>query len=220
MTELNIEQARHNMIVQQIRPWEVIDERVLDLLAEVRREDFVPPAYRNLAFCDMQIPLGQGEAMMEPKIEARLIQELTIRPNDKVLEIGTGSGYVTALLARLGGHVTSVEIRPEFMQDAAEKLARNGINNVDLHQGDGARGWQKAARYDAIVVTGSLPVMQEAFKQQLAVGGRLVVIVGQSPVMEARRLTRVSEVSFDADSLFDTDLPPLRNAEGPSRFVF
>jgi protein-L-isoaspartate(D-aspartate) O-methyltransferase len=220
MTAINIESARYNMLVSQIRTGSVLDERILELVGRGPRQDFVPDALRNLAFVDMQIPLGHGEVMMAPLVEARLLQELMIKPTDKILEIGSGSGYMTWLLAQLGAKVHSVEIRAEFTARASEKLAAHGVRNVELEIGDGARGWDKHAPYDVIVVTGSLPILPEGFKKSLTVGGRLIAIVGQSPAMEAQRITRLAETGFDARGLFETDLPPLKNALAPSAFVF
>jgi protein-L-isoaspartate(D-aspartate) O-methyltransferase len=220
MNAMNIELARHNMVEQQIRTWDVLDPRVLDLVARAPREDYVPAPYRNLAFADLNLPIGAGEVMMTPKLEARLLQALDIRPQDKMLEIGTGSGYLTSLLAALGHHVVSVEIIPELARAAGEKLAANGVHNVTLEIGDGARGWDKQAPYDVIVITGSLPVLPENFQHNLAPGGRLSAIVGKSPAMEALLIRRLNERHFETRSLFETDLPPLRNAYEPARFVF
>jgi len=220
MSNLNIDQARFNMIQQQIRPWDVADDRVLELIARLPREEFVPAAYRNLAFADIMIPLGHGQMMMEPKAEARFVQELAIGPKDTILEVGTGSGYVTALLASLGASVTSVEIIPELAAEAKEKLAAHKIASVKLEVGDAARGWAAGAPYDAILVTGSTPVLPEEFKQQLAIGGRLAVVVGQPPIMEAKLIRRLSEQAFEEISLFDTKLPPLINALPAPAFVF
>jgi len=217
---MDVEQTRYNMVEQQIRPWEVLDQQVLDLLFKVKREEFVPPQYRSLAFVDMEIPLGHGEKMLAPKIEARLLQELSIRPGDRILEVGTGSGYMTALLASLGGHVDSVDIVPEFTQAAAAKLAAHHITNVTLEIGDAARGWNKQAPYDAIVITGSVPILPEVFKQGLGRGGRLIAIVGELPVMEARLITRVGDGAFNSIGLFETCIAPLKNALQPKRFVF
>ena len=220
MSEAKLDIARHNMVVSQIRTWDVLDENILGLVSRAPRQDFVPAALRNLAFTDMQLPLGHGEVMMAPLVEARLLQTLAIKPTDKILEIGTGSGYVTWLLAQLGKKVHSIEILPEFTQRASEKLAAHGATNVELEIGDGARGWDKHAPYDVIFVTGSTPLLPEGFKKNLAVGGRLAVIVGQSPAMEAQLVTRLTEYSFETQGLFETDLPALRNALAPDKFVF
>jgi protein-L-isoaspartate(D-aspartate) O-methyltransferase len=187
---------------------------------ELKREDFVPEAYRALAFADMEIPLGHGEAMLAPKLEARLVQELGVAPTDRVLEIGTGSGYMTALLARLGSHVTSAEILGEFSRDAAKRLERHGIRNVTLEIGDGALGWPRHAPYDAILVTGSLPMLPDEFKAQLAPGGRLVAVVGKPPIMTARLVTCLAPGKFSVVGLFETSIPPLKHAREPERFVF
>lgn len=220
MPEMNFEAARSLCVEQQIRTWEVLDQRVLDLVARMPREDFVPAQYRKLAYVDMNIPLGRGQCMMAPKLEARLLQELDIDPKDKILEVGTGSGYMTALLAQLGGHVHTVEIVPEFKMEAAKKLAAHHIRNVSLEVGDAARGWDRHAPYDAILVTGSLPVLPKSFLESLAVGGRLIAIVGKSPVMEVKLIRRLGPDDFAERSLFETDVPPLLNAEEPARFVF
>jgi len=218
--QLDVERARFNMVEQQIRPWEVLDQRVLDLLLELKREEFVPPQYRSLAFVDMEIPLGHGEKMLAPRMEARMAQELVLNPGDRILEVGTGSGYMTALLARLGGLVYSVDIDPEFTQSAAAKLASHGISSATLETGDAARGSDRHAPYDAIVLTGSVPVLPEAFQLSLAPGGRLLAIVGEPPVMEARLITCAAAGAWSAIGLFETCVAPLRNAAQPERFVF
>jgi protein-L-isoaspartate(D-aspartate) O-methyltransferase len=218
--ENRTEQARFNMIEQQIRPAEVLDQRVLNVIAEVPREDFVPAEYRELAFSDTNIPLANGQQMMRPIMEARLLQALNIQPGDKVLEIGTGSGYLTALLATLGSEVHSVEIDEQLLAQAQEKLAAHHIDNVTLSQGDAARGWDLGGPYDVIVVTGSLPILPDSFQRNLTQGGRLAVIVGQSPVMEAELITRISEDQWRTEYLFETDFPALLNAEQPQAFVF
>jgi len=218
--QLDVERARFNMVEQQIRPWEVLDQRVLDLLLELKREEFVPPQYRSLAFVDMEIPIGHGEKMLAPRMEARMAQELVLNPGDRILEVGTGSGYMTALLARLGGQVYSVDIVPDFTQTAAAKLASHGISNATLTTGDAARGWERQAPYDAIVLTGSVPVLPEAFQLSLAPGGRLLAIVGEPPVMEARLITCAAAGAWSAIGLFETCVAPLRNAAQPERFVF
>jgi protein-L-isoaspartate(D-aspartate) O-methyltransferase len=214
------EQARYNMVESQIRTWEVLDPTVLNLLFQVKREDFVPEAYRSLAFADMQIPLGHGELMLTPKVEARMLQSLIVQATDKVLEIGTGSGYTTALLSKLAAHVYSVEIVPDISLKAGERLARHGITNVTLEVGDGSRGWDRHAPYDAIMVTGSLPILPDSFQQSLAVNGRLLAVVGDPPVMKARLVTCVASNVYHTDDLFETLIPPLRNAPQPERFVF
>jgi protein-L-isoaspartate(D-aspartate) O-methyltransferase len=216
---MDFEQARFNMIEQQIRTWEVLDQGVLDLLFLVRREDFVPPEYRLLAFADLEIPLGDHQKMWAPKMEARVLQELHIEQGESVLEIGTGSAYLTALLARLGARVTSVEINPRLAAEAKAKLARAGIASVELAVGDGARGWGRAA-YDAIVLTGSTPVLPDAFFEQLAPGGRVFAVVGEPPVMLARLVRSVAPGALAKRILFETVLDPLTNAATPARFEF
>jgi len=220
MSAVNFDEARRNMIQRQARPWEVIDQTVLDLIARMNREDYVPAASRNLAYVDMDIPLGHGEVMMAPKLEARLLQELEIDPQDKILEIGTGSGYMAALLANLGREVVSVEIRPEFSAAAGSKLTQHGLRNITLEIGDGARGWDRQQLYNAILITGSLPILPNTFRETLATGGRLIAIVGQHPAMEVKRIRRLDQRSFQEESLFETSIPSLRNAIEPSRFVF
>ena len=217
---MNFDQARANMVEQQIRPWEVLDQAVLDLLYAVPREDFVPPAYRALAFVDMEIPIGEGEKMMAPKIEARIVQELAPRKHERVLEVGTGSGYLTALLAHRAAHVHSVEIRPALAAFGRGNLERHGTDNVTLETGDAARGWPTRAPYDAIVLTGSTPVLPRTLLDQLAPGGRLLAVVGEAPVMVARLVTCTAPGAFRSVELFDTLLAPLVNAEQPPRFRF
>ena len=215
----NVEQARFNMIEQQIRPWEVLDGRVLELLKHVRREHFVPEGMKGLAFADMEIPLGHGAAMWQPKLEARAVQELRITRKNKVLEVGTGSGYLTALLSSLAGRVTSVEIEPELSAMAKQNLAALHRENVTLEVGDAARGWGEE-KYDVIVLTGSTPVLPDAFRNSLNVGGRLFAIVGDAPLMEAKLVTRVALDAFETVNLLETCVAPLRNAEQPPRFSF
>jgi protein-L-isoaspartate(D-aspartate) O-methyltransferase len=217
---MNIEQARFNMVEQQVRTWEVLDPGVLDLLYAVPREAFVPPAYRKLAFADMEIPLGEGESMMAPKMEARIVQELALRKTDRVLEVGTGSGYLTALLARCAAHVYSLEIRPALAAFGRDNLSRHGAANVTLDLADGARGDAKRAPYDAIVLTGSTPILPAGLKEQLSPGGRLFAVVGEAPVMVARLITCTAPGAFGAVDLFDTVIAPLVNADRPSRFRF
>ena len=217
---IDFERARRNMVDQQIRPWDVIDQRVLDAIANSPREDYVPTPYRTLAFVDMNIPLGHEQVMMQPNLEARLLQALTIDADDKILEVGTGSGYVTSLLARLGRHVTSVDIFPDFVTQAEQKLAAHGVRNVTLEVGDAARGWARGAPYDVIFITGSLPLPPDDFRAQLAPGGRLIAIVGKAPAMEARLIERLDGPNFRSRSLLETVLPPLVNAPAPAAFVF
>lgn len=216
----DIERARFNMVEQQIRTWEVLDQQVLNLLFRVRREDYVPASYRALAFADLEIPIGHGEKMLQPKLEARLIQELQLGTEDVVLEIGTGTGYMTALMAAMSRHVYSVDIEPDFTRDAGARLAAQGVRNVTLETGDGSRGWDRNGPYDAIVITGSLPVLPAAFQNSLKTGGRLIAVVGDAPVMEAQKVVRAGPDAYSATGLFETCIPPLRNAQQPGRFVF
>jgi protein-L-isoaspartate(D-aspartate) O-methyltransferase len=217
---MNLEQARNNMVEQQIRTWEVLDQDVLDLLYLVPREDFVPPQHKALAFSDMEIPIGEGERMWQPKLEARVIQELNIRKTDHVLEVGTGSGYLTALLSHRAGHVHSVEIKPALAEFGRNNLSRQGLDNVTLHAGDAARGWPRQAPYDVIVLTGSTPVLPRAFLEQLAPGGRLFAVVGEAPAMSARLVSCSARGACASVDLFETVIAPLVNAEQPSRFKF
>lgn len=217
---MNIEQARFNMIEQQIRPWEVLDPQVLDLLFVVKREDFVPAAYRNLAFADMEIPIGEGQVMLAPRIEARLLQELGIKKTDKVLEIGTGSGYMAALLAARAEHVVSVECRAELAEFARANLARAGVSNVTVENACGSQGWSQRGPYDAIVVSASLPVLPEALLKQLRVGGRLAVVVGEAPVMEAQLITCTGEGLYQTVNLFETVIPALDGVGSKPAFSF
>ncbi len=217
---MDVERARFNMVEQQIRPWDVLDTKVLDLLHIVKREDYVPAAYKALAFADLEIPIGLGEKMLSPKLEARILQELAIQPTDRILEIGTGSGYMTALLASQGAHVYSVDIADAFIKVAGSRLTQHGIHNVTLEQGDAARGWDKHGPYDVIVLTGSVPVLSEAFQQSLATGGRLFAVVGESPAMDARLVTSAGPGAYSTASLFETCVPTLRNAPQPVRFSF
>jgi len=217
---MNIEQARFNMIEQQIRPWEVLDPQVLDLLFVVKREDFAPAAYRNLAFADMEIPIGSGQVMLAPRIEARLLQELGIQNTDKVLEIGAGSGYMAALLAARAEYVISIESRPELADFARQNLARADVANVTVEVGNGINGWAQRGPYDAIVVSGSLPALPDALLKQLRVGGRLVAVVGKAPVMEAQLITCSSERIYNTINLFETVVPALDGAEARQGFSF
>lgn len=215
----NIEQARFNMIEQQIRPWEVLEKRILDLLKHVRREHFVPAEKKGLAFADMEIPLGYGAAMWQPKLEARTVQELHLTRDDRVLEVGTGSGYLTALMSALAAHVTSVEIVPELSAMASQNLAAYHRDNLTLETGDAAHGWGDGT-YDVIVLTGSTPVLPAVFQNSLNIGGRLFAIVGDAPVMEAQLITRIAPDVFETVNIMETCVAPLQHAEQPKRFAF
>jgi protein-L-isoaspartate(D-aspartate) O-methyltransferase len=221
---MNIEQARFNMIEQQIRTWDVLDPEILELLVVVKREAFVPAAYKNLAFVDTEIPLPCGENMLAPKFEARMLQEAAVKRHEHVLEIGAGSGYMAALLAHRARHVTTVEIEPALKDMAEKNLSAYGVTNVDVVLGDGASGWEgsgnNSAPYDVIVMSGSLPVLPDAFLQQIKVGGRILAVIGEVPFMSAVMVTRTSDVGYDTVKLFETSIKPLRNAVGPSHFKF
>ncbi len=217
---MDFEQARFNMIEQQIRPWEVLDQRVLSLLSEVPREDFVPEEYRQLAFSDTEIPLPHGQLMMAPRVEARLLQALDLQKDQRILEIGTGSGYVTAMLAKAGAHVTSIELYDDISKAAAERLKKYDINNVTLLTQDAMKKLPEGQEFDIILVTGSLPNMDERFKELLARDGRMAIVIGQSPAMEALLVTRVSAPQWVEESLFEIDLPALIGAKQPNSFVF
>lgn len=219
MRSFDVERARFNMVEQQIRTWDVLDQDVLDLLFTIKREDFVPPAHRALAFADLEIPLGGGQRMWTPKMEARVLQELAIEPGESVLEIGTGSGYFTALVAGRGALVTSVEIDVARATDARAKLARHGFAKARVETGDGARGFGREA-YDAVVLTGSTPMLPDAFVAQVKPGGRLFAVIGEAPVMKARLLRRALSGALVPADLFETVVPPLINAAVPARFVF
>ena len=220
MTDINVDQARYNMIEQQIRPWDVLDPRVLEVLASTPRERFVPKEYQNLAFTDTEIPLQHGQFMLEPKLEGRILQTLQIKPTDRILEIGTGSGYLTACLGKLGGSVVSVDIYPEFSQQAQQQIAGLGLENVEFRVGDAAMGWKQDGDFDVIVITGSLPMPQHAFQESLTIGGRMFVVIGDDLLMEAQRILRISQDVWSNESLFETHLPALINAKQPKAFVF
>jgi protein-L-isoaspartate(D-aspartate) O-methyltransferase len=215
-----MEQARFNMIEQQIRPCEVLDGRILKLLQQVHREKFVPVSKKSLAFADMEIPLGYGVAMWQPKLEARVVQELHLTHSDKVLEIGTGSGYLTALMSMLAGQVTSVEIVPELSAMARQNLQSYHRENITLEIGDAAHGWGNGASYNVIVLTGSTPELPVAFQNSLEIGGRMFAIVGDIPLMEAKLITRVAQDVYTTVNIMETCVAPLQNAQQPKRFIF
>lgn len=221
---MDIEQARLNMIQQQIRPWEVLDPTVLELLSVVKRERFVPPAHKDLAFADVEIPLGTkgvaGQSMLAPKIEARMLQELSIKAKDKVLEIGSGSGYMAALLAARAEFVYTVDIDSELVELARKNLKEAGVANVSVDLGDAAQGWSLYAPYDVIVVSASTPVLPEAMLKQLKIGGRLIAVVGEAPAMQVQLVTRSDEEAFTTVSVFETVVAPLVNATQRKKFVF
>lgn len=217
---MDIETARFNMVEQQIRPWEVLDANVLSACAKVPREHFVPEAYRQLAFSDTAIDIGHGQTMMQPKLEARLLQALDVQRTDRALEIGTGYGYLAALLATLAAHVTSIELFEDLSTRAKSNLRQMGISNVALHVGDALEGWSTAEPYDVIVVTGSSPQRRPLIEQQLSIKGRLFIVTGVAPVMEALLVTRLSKDSWATESLFETELAPLIGAETTPIFEF
>ncbi|MCK6426146.1 MAG: protein-L-isoaspartate O-methyltransferase [Burkholderiaceae bacterium] len=217
---MNVEQARFNMIEQQIRPWNVLDPAVLSLLAAVKREDFVPAAHRSLAFMDIEVPLPGGQVMLAPRVEARLLQDLGLHRHEKVLEIGSGSGFMAALLAHRAQQVVSYEIRPELAAMARENLRHAMVMNVEVRQGDGSAGDAARGPWDAILLSGSVAELPQALLQQLKVGGRLMAIVGGDPVMRALRVTRTGEDSWRREEMFDTVAPRLEGFAEPGAFRF
>ncbi|MCB6183407.1 protein-L-isoaspartate O-methyltransferase [Leeia sp. TBRC 13508] len=217
---MDLAQARFNMVEQQIRPAEVLDEKVLDLLLVVKREDFIPEAWRNLAFVDMETPIKADVRTLPPRIEARLVQEVAVKPTDKILEVGTGCGYTTALLAKLGRHVYSVDIDPELTEMARANLDKAGIRNVTLETGDAAQGWAANAPYDIIVISGSVPVLPTQFVDQLNRGGRIFAIVGDAPIMRVTVFTKEADGKLSERQFMETVVTPLTNAAQPKRFSF
>ena len=217
---MNFEQARFNMVEQQIRPWEVLDSRVLSLLQTIPREDFVPVRYRKLAFADVAVPLEAGQVMMRPKIEARMLQALDVQEDETVLEIGTGSGFITACLAAMAKRAVSVELFEELHNEAAARLESRQTANVELFVGDAMRGWQPEQAHDVVVVTGSVTEVPEHFLGWVNPGGRMFVVCGESPAMEACLLTRQGVSEWSVESLFETDLPALVNAQPEPEFEF
>jgi protein-L-isoaspartate(D-aspartate) O-methyltransferase len=224
MTQTTINQqdetARFNMIEQQIRTWEVLDPKVLQLLNDVPRENFVPDAYKGLAFADIEIPIGFGQTMLSPKLEGRILQALDIKKTDNVLHIGTGSGYFAALLSHLADHVISLEINAELSATAAYTISQNNIHNITLELADGVNGMPSKAPFDVIVFTGSSPAEPPNVRQQLKVGGVMFIVLGQAPVMQATLIRRISEEGFNEDVLFETCIPVLENATQTTAFEF
>ena len=217
---MNVAQARFNMIEQQIRPWNVLDAHVLDLLQTVAREEFVPAAYRSLAFADLEIPLPGGECMLAPRLEARLLQDLNVQPHESVLEVGAGSGFMAALLSHRARSVLSVELLPELVAMARANLEKAGIRNVTVRQEDGADLSAAEGQFEAIVLSGSVVQLPQALMQRLTIGGRLIAIVGEEPSMRAALVTRISETEFNTTYPWDTNAPRLQNFPEPSRFQF
>jgi protein-L-isoaspartate(D-aspartate) O-methyltransferase len=223
-TNLNYDQARYNMVEQQVRPWDVLDPRVLKVISRIPREHFAPAPHKALAYMDTRIPLaefnGIAYTMMNPNVEGRVLQHLDIGEDDTVLEIGTGSGYLTACLAALGRHVDSVDINPAMTEMAEENLASLGVRNINLSTGDAAKGWDQKRFYDAIALTGSMPTIPECFKQSLKVGGRLFVITGNAPAMTAQLVTRLDKNDFTVQPLFETSIERLSGTAEAERFIF
>jgi len=216
---MNIEAAREQMIEQQVHAWDVFDERVLSTLRQVPRELFAPGRYRNLAFADVEIPLLHGQSMLPAKVHGRILQALAIDPADVALEVGAGSGYLTACMGKLASQVRSLEIFPELADQARANVLATAVNNVAVETADALQLEERFAS-DAIAVTGSLPLYEERFQRALKLGGRLFVVVGQAPVMEAWKVTRIGEREWRRESLFETVVAPLINAARPSAFVF
>lgn len=216
----NVELARFNMVEQQVRPWDVLDPQVLELMESMPREAFVPQAYQNVAYADIDIPIGHGEVMLAPKYVGRMLQALNLHEGDVALEVGCGTGYVTALLAKTCREVYSVDIHQDFVDTTAKNLATLDITNITLETGDASHGWDAHAPYDVIFISGSLPVLPETFQKSLNRGGRLVAIVGDSPVMEAVLISRTGLHEWSQEALFETDIRPLENATKPQRFIF
>ena len=220
---MDLQQARSNMIEQQVRPWDVLDQRVLDVLSEIPREDFLDPIHQGVAYSDFQLPIGHGQSMFKPTLDGRLLQSLLLEVTDNVLEIGTGSGYLTACLARLGGQVDSIEIIPELAQTATVRLQDLGVSNASILQQDATAVWDARDGYDAIAFGGAIPSIPDFYRNKLKIGGRLFAIIGESssPAMEAVLLTRVRETEWSQESLFETRVDLLVNfhSESPS-FVF
>lgn len=217
---MDFERARFNMVEQQVRPWEVLDQSVLESMMTVKREEFVPDAYRSLAFSEAEIPIGGGQVMLSPVLEGKVLQAAQVKKTDTVLEIGAGSGYFAALLAARADWVRSIEIAPELASLASRNLHNAGVENVIVEEGDGAEGWAERGPYDVIVVSGGMPMLPQAFKSQLKVGGRLVAFIGEAPIMVARLVTCVSEGKYETVDLFENVVPMLRNARRADGFRF
>lgn len=217
---MNIEQARFNMIQQQVRPWNVLDNHILELLEQVKREDFCPPEHRDLAFMDLEVPIAAGQVMLAPRVQARLVQDLQLKPTDKVLQIGTGTGYMTALLARCSKQVQAFETHAELMKQTVDNLKRAGIAHVDVRHGDGLAGALSNGPYDAIVLCGSVPAIPHELLDKLALGGRLIGVVGHEPMMHVHLVKRVNSGTFDTSKPWDVIVPRLQGFPEVSRFRF
>jgi len=224
MSSMDFNQARFNMVEQQVRPWDVLDPRVLNVISNIPREQFVPEVSKNLAYADTRIPIGEFQGrtshMLNPVIEGRMLQSLQITEDDTILQIGTGTGYITACLATLGRHVDSVDINPEMTALAEQNLARFEISNINLGTGDGSQKWEQKQFYDCIAIMGSMPAVPEFYKKALKQGGRMFVVVGEAPVMKALRVTRIGKNEWTQEELFETSIDPLINAETPEEFEF
>jgi len=217
---MNFEQARQNMVKQQVRPWAVLDPRILATLNALPRENFVPAEFRQLAYADIEIPIGHGQSMMKPVVEGRLLQALAIQGTETVLEVGTGSGYLTACMAKLARSVLSLDYHADFVKAAEERLSALKLDNVHLETADIYHGFESAGRFDVIVFTGSMRELPERFLRWLESDGRAFAVVGQSPIMEARVFTRTGEGQFAGKSVFDTVVSPLHGATPSQAFEF
>ena len=217
---MNFEQARFNMVEQQVRPWDVLNPEVLNVMSEVPRENFVPDQYKNMAYSDYGVPIGNHQEMLKPVLVGRLLQAVDIQPDDIVLEVGTGTGYLTACMAKLAAYVYSVDINDDFLPQAQRNLTSLEIDNVTLQSGDASAGWAERPEYDVIVLTGSTPEVPESYKNSLEIGGRLFVVCGESPVMHAKLITRVSEHDWSEENILETELAPLENSVKEAEFEF
>ena len=217
---MDLELAKFNMVEQQIRPWMVLDPHILETMSAVPRENFVPQEYRHLAFADMNIPIGDDQVMMQPKVEARLLQALTPEKDDVALEIGTGTGHVAALLAHCVFDVHSIECRAQFVDLAKRNLAENNVVNVEVIHGDAGQGWNSDIDYNCIFISGSVIELPQSFRELLCIGGRLVAVIGEGSIMDAVLITRTEHADWETEYLFETHLPALDNIDQPDRFVF
>lgn len=217
---MNAEQAQFNMVEQQIRPWDVLDQTVLDLMAATPRADYVPESRRGMAFMDVNIPLGEGAVMLQPKMEARMLQALEVTKEDNILLVGTGTGHLASLLAQLGKHVLAIDINNDFTTLAEKNLAAHNITNVTLETGDAASGWDSNKPYDVIFISGSMPILPDSFRESLSVGGRMIAVVGNAPVMETKLIKRHDKNSWSETELFETEIPALVNAAKTDSFEF